>query len=48
MGISGVFADAGKDLKNDVIGSALGYVAGRQGIPGLCDFLLSYPINVKW
>ena len=47
-GVSGVFADAEKDFKNDIIGSAVGYIAGKQNIPDICEFLLHYPINFKW
>ncbi len=47
-GVSGVLEDAWKDLKNDVFGGVTGYIAGKQGIPWLCELLRYFPINPKW
>ena len=46
-GSLGVLKDAAKDLKNDFIGSAVGYTAGKYNLPDLCNALLYNPINLK-
>ena len=42
----GVLADAKKDLKNDIVGSAIGYTLGKYNFPEGCNILLNNSIKL--